>query len=146
MSFNVPYHLDPLDYEKKAVGPFTSRELKYGGIGIALAAITGGVLWFAPLNLPELFRVAPAIAVAFPFLYMANIKAPPGYASPEDYMREQLRSAMSGEDVYVYGCDDEDEYEVMTEPPAKTPQERKEAAKHEKKEREYVRGKARSAR
>ena len=53
---------------------------------------------------------------------------------------------MSGEDVYVYGCDDEDEYEVMEDPPAKSPRERKESAKHEKKEREYVRGKARSAR
>ena len=39
MSFTVPYHLDPLDYERKAFGPFTSRELKYGGIGIVLAII-----------------------------------------------------------------------------------------------------------
>lgn len=146
MSFTVPYHLDPLDYEKKAVGPLTARELKYGGIGIALAAATGAALWLAPLALPELFRVAPAIAVAFPFLYIANVKAPPGYASPEDYMMERVRSALSGEDVYVYGCDDEDEYEVMAELPAKSPKQRKEAAKHEKKEREYVRGKARSAR
>ena len=127
MSFTVPYHLDPLDYERKAFGPFTSRELKYGGIG-------------------ELFRVMPAIAVAFPFFYVANTKAPPGYESPEEYMRERLASALSGEDVYVYGCDDEDEYEVMEDPPAKSPRERKESAKHEKKEREYVRGKARSAR
>ena len=41
MSFNVPYHLDPLSYEKKAFGPFTSRELKYGAIGIVLAAVEG---------------------------------------------------------------------------------------------------------
>ena len=68
MSFTVPYHLDPLDYERKAFGPFTSRELKYGGIGIVLAAVVGGALWFAPLSVPELFRVMPAIAVAFPFL------------------------------------------------------------------------------
>ena len=61
-------------------------------------------------------------------------------------MRERLASALSGEDVYVYGGDDEDEYEVMEDPPAKSPRERKESAKHEKKEREYVRGKARSAR
>ena len=107
MSFTVPYHLDPLDYERKAFGPFTSRELKYGGIGIVLAAVVGGALWFAPLSVPELFRVMPAIAVAFPFFYVANTKAPPGYESPR---------------------------------------ERKESAKHEKKEREYVRGKARSAR
>ena len=40
MSFNVPYHLDPISYEKKAFGPFTSRELKYGAIGIVLAAAT----------------------------------------------------------------------------------------------------------
>lgn len=39
----------------------------------------------------------------------------------------------------MYGCDDEDEYEVMEDPPAKSPRERKESAKHEKKEREYVR-------
>jgi hypothetical protein len=146
MSFTVPYHLDPLDYEKKAVGPFTARELKYGAIGIVLAAAVGGALWLAPLDMPELFRVAPAIVVAFPFLYIANIQAPPGYASPEEYMSERLSSALSGEDVYVYGCDDEDEYEVMAEPPAKSPKERKEAAKHEKAEREYARGKARSAR
>ena len=146
MSFNVPYHLDPLSYEKKAFGPFTSRELKYGAIGIVLAAAVGGTLWFAPLDMPELIRVAPAIAVAFPFLYVANIQAPPGYASPEEYMRERLSSALSGEDVYVYGCDDEDEDEVMEELPEKSPRQRKEAAKHEKEEREYVRGKARSAR
>ena len=145
MSFTVPYHLDPLDYERKAFGPFTSRELKYGGIGIVLAAVVGGALWFAPLSVPELFRVMPAIAVTFPFFYVANTKAPPGYESPEEYMRERLASALSG-DVYVYGCDDEDEYEVMEDPPAKSPRERKESAKHEKKEREYVRGKARSAR
>lgn len=77
MSFTVPYHLDPLDYERKAFGPFTSRELKYGGIGIVLAAVVGGALWFAPLSVPELFRVMPAIAVAFPFFYVANTKAPP---------------------------------------------------------------------
>ena len=98
------------------------------------------------MSVPELFRVMPAIAVAFPFFYVANTKAPPGYESPEEYMRERLASALSGEDVYVYGCDDEDEYEVMEDPPAKLPRERKESAKHEKKEREYVRGKARSAR
>ena len=86
MSFTVPYHLDPLDYERKAFGPFTSRELKYGGIGIVLAAVVGGALWFAPLSVPELFRVMPAIAVAFPFFYVANTKAPPGYESPEEYM------------------------------------------------------------
>ena len=57
MSFTVPYHLDPLDYERKAFGTFTSRELKYGGIGIVLAAVVGGALWFAPLSVPELFRV-----------------------------------------------------------------------------------------
>ena len=146
MSFTVPYHLDPLDYERKAFGPFTSRELKYGGIGIILAAVVGGALWFAPLSVPELFRVMPAIAVAGPFFYVANTKAPPGYESPEEYMRERLASALSGEDVYVYGCDDEDEYEVMEDPPAKSPSERKEATKREKKEQEYVRGKARSAR
>ena len=100
MSFTVPYHLDPLDYERKAFGPFTSRELKYGGIGIVLAAVVGGALWFAPLSVPELFRVMPAIAVAFPFFYVANTKAPPGYESPEEYMRERLASALSGEDVY----------------------------------------------
>ena len=38
MSFTVPYHLDPLDYERKAFGPFTSRELKYGGIGPSSSA------------------------------------------------------------------------------------------------------------
>ena len=96
MSFTVPYHLDPLDYERKAFGPFTSRELKYGGIGIVLAAVVGGALWFAPLSVPELFRVMPAIAVAFPFFYVANTKAPPGYESPEEYMRERLASALSG--------------------------------------------------
>ena len=116
MSFTVPYHLDPLDYERKAFGPFTSRELKYGGIGIVLAAVVGGALWFAPLSVPELFRVMPAIAVAFPFFYVANTKAPPGYESPEEYMRERLASALSGEDVYVYGCDDEDEYEDRRSP------------------------------
>ena len=99
MSFTVPYHLDPLDYERKAFGPFTSRELKYGGIGIVLAAVVGGALWFAPLSVPELFRVMPAIAVAGPFFYVANTKAPPGYESPEEYMRERLASALSGEDV-----------------------------------------------
>ena len=98
------------------------------------------------MSVPELFRVMPAIAVAGPFFYVANTKAPPGYESPEEYMRERLASALSGEDVYVYGCDDEDEYEVMEDPPAKSPSERKEATKREKKEREYVRGKARSAR
>ena len=113
MSFTVPYHLDPLDYERKAFGPFTSRELKYGGIGIVLAAVVGGALWFAPLSVPELFRVMPAIAVAFPFFYVANTKAPPGYESPEEYMRERLASALSGEGVYVYRCDDEDEHEGM---------------------------------
>ncbi len=146
MSFTVPYHLDPLDYEKKAVGPFTARELKYGAIGLGLAAVAGGALWIVPLDVPELFRVAPAIAVAFPFLYLANVQAPPGYSSPEEYMRERMESALSGEDVYVYGCDDEDGYEVMAEPPAKPAKQRKEESRHEREEREYVRGKARSAR
>ena len=41
MSFTVPYHLDPLVYERKAFGPFTSRELKYGGIGFVMK----GPLW-----------------------------------------------------------------------------------------------------
>lgn len=145
MSFTVPYHLDPLEYEKKAVGPFTVRELKYGSLGLGLAAAVGGALWFAPLNIPELFRVAPAIAAAFPFLYVANVKAPPGYSSPEEYMRERISSALSGEDVYVYGCDDEDGYEVMAEA-VKTDKQRKEDSKRGKADREYVRGKARSAR
>ncbi|MFR0867528.1 MAG: hypothetical protein ACLSGS_00260 [Adlercreutzia sp.] len=71
MSFR-PYHLDPLDYERKASGLSLASSVRRHP-GIVLAAVVGSALWFAPLKC-ELFRVMPAIAVAFPF-YVANTKA-----------------------------------------------------------------------
>ncbi|MFR1637865.1 MAG: hypothetical protein ACLSVD_01045 [Eggerthellaceae bacterium] len=93
--------------------------------------------------MPELFRVMPASRWRSPSLRGQHQPARLRVAG--GVHEERLASALSGEDVYVYGCDDEDEYEVMEDPPAKSPRE-EESAKHEKKEREYVRGKARSAR
>lgn len=145
MAFTVPYHLDPLRYERKALGPFTSRELRYGGIGIVVAFVVGVALWNVPSKLPELFRVMPAVLAAAPFLYLANVEAPPGYDSPEQYVRDRVAEAFEGEQVYVYGCDDEECYEAMEEPPAKGKRDRKEAEKVAKGEREYRRGRARSA-